>query len=185
MEARRLDTRIGFRLDRLRFGEWLIGVAGLALAIDLLAMPWYSLTSRFRATSAGFGAARSATGFEAHHILGPFVIVCALLGIACWCLQATRRGPALPVCVTVITAVLTLVVSVALLVRVVVDPPAVLVHAAPGVDPIKTDVGAVLGIVLAWALCAGTWFSLRTDGIAEADAPRRIETLRLAQRSAS
>ncbi len=177
-------NRIGFRLDRLRRGEWLIGVAGLALGIDLLVVPWYSLASTFRATSAEFGAATRATGFQAHHLLGPLALVCALLAIACWGLQATQRGPALPVCLTIVTALLTLVLAIALLVRVVFDPPNVLVQGAPGVDTIRTDVGAVVGLVLAWALLIGTWISLRQDGIAEADAPRRIETLALAQRSA-
>ncbi len=175
-------NRIGLRLDRLRWGEWLIGVAGLALLIDLVALPWYSLNSTFSATSAEFGAATSATGFQAHHILGPLAIVCALVAIGCWALQATQRGPALPVCLTVVCAILTFVLAIALLVRVVFDPPNVLVQAAPGVDTMQTDVGAVLGLVLAWLVLIGTWISLRTDGIAEADAPRRIETLALAQR---
>ena len=91
-------------------------------------------------------------------------------------------APPLPVCLTVVCAVLTFVLAIALLVRVVFDPPNVLVQAAPGVDTMQTDVGAVLGLVMAWLVLIGTWISLRTDGIAEADAPRRIETLALAQR---
>ena len=183
METRRIDSRFGVRLDRLRFGEWMIGLAGLALLVDVIALPWYSLRSSFRASSAEFGAATSATGFQAHHVLGPLALVCGLLAIACWGLQATQRGPAWPVAVTVMCALATLVLAIALLVRVVFDPPAVLVRAAPGVATINTDVGAVLGVAFAFVLLAGTWISLRTDGVAEADAPRRIETLRLTQRS--
>ena len=60
------------------------------------------------------------------------------------------------------------------------DPPAILVLGAPGVNTIKTDVAAVVGLFLAVLMFTGAWLSLRKDGIAEADAPRRIETLRLA-----
>jgi hypothetical protein len=178
-----MQARIGFQLDRARRGEWVIVLAALALLVDLFAVPWYSLRSTFRATSAEFGAATSATGIQAHHVLGALAILCAVLGIGTWCLQVTQRGPALPVCMTVITSLLTLVLSIGLLVRVVFDPPQVLVLGASGVDTMKTDVGAVLGLVLSWVLYAGTWVSLRADGIAEADAPQRIDTLRLTQRS--
>jgi hypothetical protein len=176
-------SRIGFRRDRLRAGEWLVGLAGLALLIDLVAVPWYSLTSTFRATSAQFGAPTRATGFQAHHILGPLAIICALLALAAWGLQGTQRAPALPVCATVLCGTLTSALAIALLVRVVFDPPNVLVHGAPGVDTIETDVGAVIGLFLAWFVVIGSWISLETEGIAAADAPRRIETLALRQRS--
>jgi hypothetical protein len=179
-----MQARIGIQLDRLRFGEWLMGLAALALAIDLIAVPWYSLRSTFAATSAEFGASTSATGLQAHHLLGALAIICAVLGLGTWCLQVTQRAPALPVCMTVITSLLSLVLSIGLLIRVVFDPPHVLVIGGPGANTMQTDVGAVIGVVLAWLLVVGAWISLRTDGIARGDAPQRIETLRLAQRPA-
>lgn len=177
------DPRSGFRIDRLRLGEWLIGLSALALLLDLLLIPWYSLRATFRATSAEFGAATSATGIQAHHLLGALAILCALMGLLAWGLQATQRGPAAPLCATVVVFLLCLPLCVGLLVRVVFDPPAVLVLGAPGVNTIQTDVGAVVGLFLAWGLLLGTWVSMRADGIAAADAPRGIETLRLARRS--
>jgi hypothetical protein len=175
-----MEERIGFRLDRLRLGEWIIGVASLALLVDLLVLPWYSLRASFSTTSAQFGAATSATGAQAHHLIGPFAIICALLGLAVWGTQAMSRGPALPLALTAIASVLSIILVVCLLVRVVFDPPAILVLGAPGVNTIKTDVAAVVGLFLAVLMFTGAWLSLRKDGIAEADAPRRIETLRLA-----
>ncbi len=179
-----MQARIGIQLDRLRLGEWLIGLLALALLIDLLAVPWYSLRSTFRTTSAEFGAATSATGLQADHLLGALAILCGVFGIGTWCLQVTQRAPALPVSLTVITWLLSLVLSIGLLIRVVFDQPHVLGLGTAGLNPAETDAGAVLGMLLAWALCTATWVSLRTDGIAEGDAPRRIETLRLTQRSA-
>jgi hypothetical protein len=177
-----MQARIGFQLDRLRLGEWLIGLSAIALLIDLVAAPWYSLRSTFRTTSAELGSATSASGLGADHLLGSLAILCGVCGIATWCLQVTQRAPALPVCLTVITSLLTLVLSIGLLIRVVFDPPHALLLGVPGAD--KTDLGAVLGMLLAWALCVAAWISLRTDGIAAGDTPRRIETLRLTQRSA-
>ncbi|HET9073907.1 MAG TPA: hypothetical protein VFN48_04955 [Solirubrobacteraceae bacterium] len=176
------DPRSGFRIDRLRLGEWVIGLGAVGLLVDLIAVPWYSLRATFRATSAEFGAATSATGIQAHHLLGALAILCSLLGLLAWGLQATQRGPAAPLSATVMLFLLCLPLCVGLLIRVVFDPPAVIVLGAPGVNTIQTDVGAVVGLFLAWGLLLGTWVSMRTDGIAVADAPREIETLRLARR---
>jgi hypothetical protein len=178
-------SRSGFRFDRLRPGEWLMGLAGLALLIDLVALPWYSLSSTFSSTSAQFGAPTSATGFEAHHLLGPLALLCALLAMATWGLQGTQRAPALPVCVSAICATVTFALAIALVVRVAFDPPNVLVRGAPGVDTIQTDVGAVVGLLLAWVMVIGSWISLRTEGIAPADGPPKVQRLVLRSRSAS
>jgi hypothetical protein len=178
-----MEERMGWRADRVRPAEWLIGTAAVALLVDLLVVPWYSLGSAFSATSASFGAPTSATGIQAHHLLGPLAILCALSGLATWGLQASQAGPAAPACATVITAMITFVLSVGLLVRVVFVPPTVLLQGAPGVNTIKTDVGALLGLLFAVLLLLGAWWSLRTEGIAPGDAPASIPALALVQRS--
>jgi hypothetical protein len=177
-----MEERNGFRLDRLRLGEWIIGGASLALMIDVL-LPWYSLASTFHA-AVQFGQATHATATQAHNLLGPFTILCAIVGLVCWALQATRRGPALPQTFTVITSVLSFILCIALVFGVVIDPPVHLLLGDPEVHTTRTDLPAVLGVFLAVLLFAGTWLSLRTDGSAAADAPQRIETLRITQRSA-
>jgi hypothetical protein len=178
------EDRAGFRLDRLRPAEWLIALAACALLVDLVAVPWYSLRDTFQNTSAEFGAATSATGLQAHHILGPLLLLCGALGLIAWLLQASSRAPSLPLVITVFTAMISFGVALAVLIRVVFDPPAVLLQGVSGVATTRTDVGAVVGVFLVWFLYAGCWWSLRTDGIAAADAPQRIERLSLTQRSA-
>ena len=76
------------RLWRVRPPEWAIGVCSAGLIVVLLATPWYST-----------GGA-SETGWESLLVLGPFVLVVGVLGIAVLWLQASCRSPALPVCAT-------------------------------------------------------------------------------------
>jgi hypothetical protein len=77
-------------------------------------------------------------------------------------LQGTRRAPALPVTLVVIELALGLILVIALIVRVVIDPP---------------KLGAYLGLALSVLLALAAYASLRRDGIADMDAPQWIETL--------
>jgi hypothetical protein len=95
-------------------------------------------------------------------VLGPLAAVVAALGIAVWVVQATRGAPALPVALTVVELALGLVLVVGLIIRVLIDPP---------------RLGGYLGLVLAVSVVLAAYASLRRDGVADADAPRWIETL--------
>ncbi|MBO0769360.1 MAG: hypothetical protein J2O48_11815 [Solirubrobacterales bacterium] len=178
-----MEDRIGFRPDRIRLGEWIIGVSSLLLLIDLIVLPWFAINSTFK-TTVQLGNPGSATGWQSFDVIGPLVIVTCLIGLATWYLQGSQPSPAVPVCMTVITTVFGLLSALGLLIRVVFSHPTVLISGTKGVDYIHPLVWAVVGLFLSFGLVAGAWISLREDGVQPKDAPRRIETLRLTQRSA-
>ncbi len=150
-----------FQATRLRTAEWLLGAASAALVIDTFLAGWYDATG-------GDGV----NGWQALTVLRYLIVVCALAGLATWWAQATRRAPAIPVCLTVLTLFVSSILVLALIWRVLIDPPA----SGPGSG---VAAGAYLGLFLAALIANASYRSLRVDGIRPADGPKQIEKLRL------
>jgi carbon starvation protein CstA len=89
-------------LRRLRVGEWVVGVSGLALLVALF-LPWY-------------GGAR--TGWEAFAVVDVILAAIALAAIAVPLVTATHRVPAIPLAVESLTALAGMVGLLLVLVRV-------------------------------------------------------------------
>jgi hypothetical protein len=166
---------------RLRTGEWLVGGGSLLLLIDLFVLPWYGLTNVFSPTASSLGQQTSATGWQGLLILGPGALIVGIVGLVLWWLQGSQRAPALPVVCTLLELPLSVLLVICLLLRVVFVHPAVLIPGAPGVNPIESLYGGYLGLALSIVIAVGAYMSLRRDGIAVADAPERVEILRLKQ----
>lgn len=169
--------------SRLRAGEWLVTAAALLLGIVLFALPWYGFVPTIAHGLAELGKPTDATGWQSLEILRWLILIVVLGGLAVGWLQATRPAPAAPVCATVLECAASVVLFVALVVR-VIDVPSVLLAGA-GVNTIEAKIGAYIGLVLTAAIVTGAYVSMRQDGIAEGDAPARIETLRLTPRPAA
>jgi hypothetical protein len=163
-------------LSRLRSGEWIVGIASLALLVVVFAAPWFGAGH----ASGSPDRIQQVTdnGWQSLSILGPVTVLVALLGLAVWWLQACCRAPALPVSATVLETLLSFALLIGLVVRVVFAHPAVL---AAGRSDSSTHVkyGAWTGLALVVVVLAGSYRSLRTDGIAPPDGPQGIETVRL------
>lgn len=161
-----------FQLSRLRAGEWVIGVASLALLAILFVLPWYGLPSTYVHSASALGAASSFSGWESLSIWRYFILLLGLGGLACWYLQGRCLAPALPVCAVVLETSLGIVVVIGLYIRLIfLGPPVALAH---------PDVAAFVGLVLAIAIVVGGYLSLRQD---QAPRPGRvvaIERLRVA-----
>jgi hypothetical protein len=97
---------VSFRLSRLRAGEWLIGVASLALLVILFVVPWFGLPATYAHAAASLGAASSFSGWESLTVIRWLILVLGLGGLLCWYLQARCLAPALPVCAVVLETAL-------------------------------------------------------------------------------
>lgn len=142
-----------FVADRIRLPEWVIGAAALALGLDTVLASWFG----------------SQTGWQALSVTRYLIALSCLAGLATWFLQGTRRSPAIPICATVVTFFVSMVLTLVLVWRVPVDPP----------GRASAAVGGYLGLALALVLAAGAYRSMRLDGIREADGPAEIELLAL------
>lgn len=183
-----------FRLSRLTLGEWLLGLASVALVVDVFALTWFRVDGGWFSfpprsplghsprghSPLGHGPAilhlPQANGWQSLDVLAPVTLVVAALGLIVWWLTATQRAPALPASLTAVLLGLSLILIVWLLVRVFVDVPGI--GAPPGVH-VARAAGSYTAVGLALGLFAGAYLSLRREGVAGADAVSRIETLRV------
>ncbi len=133
-------------LGRLRKGEWLAGIAGLALLIVML-LGWYDRPDVVNA-------------WEAFSVLDLLLLLTALAGLAVAVLAAANRAPALPVASAVIAAGLGIVMTLVVLYRILNQPgPNDLVDVRPG---------AYLGLLAVLGVAAGGWLTMadeRTDAV--------------------
>jgi hypothetical protein len=135
-----------FDPSRLRRGEVLAGAGAVLLLVFMLAGKW----------------AGSLSGWEALPTLRWLLAVTIAAAFVLVFVQVTRRAPAVPVTMSWLLTVLGSVSVLALIYRVLINPPAHQ-HAA-----------AYLGLLSALGLAYGGFLSLREEGIARRDAPSDI-----------
>jgi hypothetical protein len=132
----------------------LAGASAVLLLVFMLFGKWYG------------GGGGSRTGWES--LVGLRWLLAATIAAAFGLVitQATRRAPAVPVTISLLVAVLGVISVLALIYRVLINPPA------------HEQVGAFLGLVSAVGIAYGGYLSLREEGIARRDAPREIPVVR-------
>jgi hypothetical protein len=145
---------MGLDPARLRRGELLAGTGAVLLLVFLLAGRWYGHGSGAR------------TGWEAVTDLRWLLVVTIAAAFALVATQVTRRSPAIPVTLSMVVTVLGLISVLALIYRVLINPPA------------HEQAGAFLGLLSALGLAYGGFLSLREEGIARRDAPSEIPVVR-------
>jgi cytochrome bd-type quinol oxidase subunit 2 len=146
-----------FDPSRLRRGEMLAGASAVLLAIFLAGGKWYASAGR---------ADGSLTGWQALTDLRWLLLVAILAAVGLVFTQASRRAPAVPVTMSLIVMLLGIVVVLALIYRVLINP-------AP-----HQQAGAYLGLLSALGIAVGGYLSLRQEGIARRDEPRDIPIAR-------
>ena len=152
-----------FDPSRLRRGEWLAGASAVLLTIFLVGGKWYG----------GGRTGGSLTGWQTLTDLRWLLLATVVAAAGLVFIQATRRAPALPVTMSLVVMLLGIVTVVALIVRVLIDPPP------------HEQAGAYLALLSAIGVALGGYFSLRQEGIARQDAPASIPIVRPGVRSES
>jgi hypothetical protein len=147
------------KLSRLRSGELVALLGAVALAV-LLALDWFAIST----PQADLRAHES--GIRALGWLAALLLLAAItLAIALAVATATQRAPAVPVVLGVLTVALGILATLAILVRLVLQP-------GLGVDAGNADVDlrwpAYAGLLAALLLTAGAW---RAMGDERTDAP--------------
>jgi len=139
-------------MRRVRPGEIVAGVAGLALLIVLF-LDWYTVP----------GLAEGLSAWGAFSVVDVLLAIVALLGIALLVSQVVGRGPSLPVALEVITTTLALAAALLVLYRILNQP-------GPN-DAIGVAAGAWLGAASCLALFLGGWLALSDERPRPADPP--------------
>jgi Mn2+/Fe2+ NRAMP family transporter len=156
--------------SRLRRGEWIAGVSGLLLLAFMFLVPWYGVNSVIGPTAATLHLSTTFDGWNSLTNLRWLMLVSALVALALAYFQATRRGPAIPVSLSVIVTVLGVITVLFLIYRVLIN--------VPGSDSvIDRKAGAYLGLLSAIGIMYGGYASMRQEGIAASDGPGEIPTV--------
>jgi hypothetical protein len=141
-------------MRRLRLGEWVAAVAGVALVVSLF-MTWYEPTA---ANATPLGAPNVAlSAFESFSILDLYLVLVALAGIGLAVLQVTQRSPAVPVGAGVLTTLLGAIAVLLVAYRMVNQPG--------DNEFVEVRAGAWVALVAALGVTLGAWLSLREEDV--------------------
>ena len=149
-------------MSKLRRADWLAGAAGVFLIVTLF-LPWYGVTTSFRANDR---PAPHASAWQAFTVVDVLLALLALLALAVPVVTAAASGPAKPVAFAVLSSVGS-VLAVLLVLWRLVDTPG---------DHLALRYGAWLGLLAAllmFAACVGTMRYESTPGVPPPDIPRR------------
>jgi hypothetical protein len=153
---------MGLYPSRLRRGEWIVVSCGVLLAAFMFLLKWYGPSGALSPTASTLGVT-SVDGWNGLTNLRWLILLTILFSLALGLLQAGRRSPAWPSTISMFTMLLGGVTALALIYRVLIDPPG-------AGDLVSEKAGAYLATVAAIGIACGGYISLRQEGIAEKDA---------------
>lgn len=126
---------------RLRAGEWIAALSGVALLVSLF-LPWY-----------GAGADGDATGWEALAAVDIALALVAAFGVSLLVVTASQSVPAVPVALSTVVTLVGLIGVVLVLVRLAATPG--------GLD--GRELGVWLALVAAIGIVAGAWVAMHDE----------------------
>lgn len=151
-------------LARLRFGDWVMGIGGLAVLVVMF-LDWYGIGTG----DTGFvlvgdieqGGIRL-TAWEAFAVNDVILALAALMALTAFVLTAVHPTAAVPLAISSLATLVALVALVLVALRLIWPPDIV-----PGADALDLDAarltGAWLGLVATTALAGGCLASIRDE----------------------
>ncbi len=126
-------------LSRLRTGEWIAGISGVALFVVMF-LPW-------------FGVDATVNAWEAFDFIDVVLMLAVISGVGMAALAVAQSNVQLPVAASAITAGIGIVGALVVLYR-IVDP----------VGDADRKIGLYLGLIAAVAVAAGGWLAMQEEG---------------------
>ena len=154
-------------LARLRFGDWVMGMAGLAVLVTMF-MDWFQIPSLvlFGSVDQSVGAL-GVNAWEAFSVIDFILALAAVMAIASFVLTATQPTAAVPLALSSLTTLVAIVAWLLVVIRMIWPPD---LTPGPEVD-VDRAAGAWLGLVATAALAAGCLASIRDETSPEPDHP--------------
>jgi hypothetical protein len=155
------------QFSRLRWPEWVVGVASVVLLAAMLLLPWYTVPGSTPGPPPQYAITSSVDGWNGLSHARWLIAVTIGLGLALVFVQASRRAPAIPVTLSLFTFLFGGLTVLWLIYRILISP-------AGG-----REAGCWIGLAAACAITYGGYRSVRLEGIAPADGPGEIPAVRL------
>jgi uncharacterized membrane protein len=154
-------------MRRLRDGEWIAGAGAVALLASMF-LHWYGAAIELPERITGPDTVvelrgAEATAWQAFGVLDVVLVLLALVPLGLVFMQATRRSPAIPVALSVLTTLAGALAALLILYRIVNQPGAN--------DVVSVEAGAWAGFVAALVIAVGGWRSMRVEPIPGAPMP--------------
>jgi hypothetical protein len=141
-------------VTRLRPGDLLAGLAGVALLVSLF-LPWYTVVP---------AGNPDLTGWQSFAVIDVLLALAAAVGIAVAVVTAVRRTPALPVALDVIAVLAGALATLLVAIRILNQP-------GPN-EFLDVAFGAWLGLAGAVGITAGGWWATADERNRGVPAPR-------------
>jgi hypothetical protein len=143
-------------LTKVRTGDLLAGLGGIALLVVIFAAPWYQFVEGvYTGTRTVAAGDETQSAWESLTVLRYLLVLVALLGIAQLVTTAFERTTAWPVAASVFGAAIGSMTTIWVLIR-LVNPPGPNLFA-------DLRWGSWAGLVCVLAVTVGAWWSLRDE----------------------
>jgi hypothetical protein len=136
-------------LRRVRHGEWIAGISGLALLVVMF-LGWYS-----------FPGGGTADAWETFTVVDVVLAFAGAMGVGLFAAAATQRSPAVPQALGALTVPVSFVAAVLVVIRTL---------SLPG-EAKGRELGLYLGIAGAFGVLVGAWRSIGDESF-----PREART---------
>lgn len=156
-------------MERLRTGEKVAGVAGVALLIIMFALDWFSVD----ASAGPFEVSVAGNAWQTMDVIRWFVLLTALSGIALVAVTAAQSEPNLPVTTSALAAGISILTTLLVLYR-LIDPPGSGDAEQFGVE-VGRDLGAYLGLIACAGVAYGSWTAMQDETVPDAGGSGRLK----------
>ena len=147
-------------LRRLRIGEWLTGIAGIALLASMFP-DWYE-------ADGGPGATGAVNAWEAFAVLDVLVAIVALMAIAVAVMAAVHNTPAVSLAIASLLLTIGTITTIALLVRVLWLPDVNIGGLGAPEDSVSRSLGLWLGLLTTVVATLGALVTMRDQRFPQA-----------------
>ena len=155
-------------LGRPSLGDWIAGSGGALLLVSLF-LPWYDRCSGACDVPAAHARGDAISAWQAFSALDVALLLTALMGISLPLLAGLSRVAAVPIATAALTALVSMVAGVWVLVRVL---------ELPGPDSaIERAAFSYVGLAATVGVVLGAWLSMRDEGFGLRPAPEIAATL--------
>jgi len=164
-------------LQRLRVGEWIVGVSGAVLLIALF-LPWWGLEGTWidlgpggpvEGLEQGSGAVTTWSAWQVFSVADVFFLLLAVLALAVWVVVARAPAAGLGIAVETLVTPLAIVMTIVALVQVLGTPGAL--EVPPPIPDPSIEYGAWLGLFSTCAVLFGLLVAMRDERLSRPGEP--------------
>lgn len=181
-------------LQRLRVGEWIVGVSGALLLVSLF-LPWWGLEGKWielgpggpvEGIGQGGGVTTTWTAWQVFSVADVLLFLLGALALAVWVIVARAPAPGLGITVEALVTLLAIAMMIVVVVQVLGTPGSLQVP--PPIPDATLQYGAWIGLASTFGIFFGLLAAMRDERLsrpgeltdqtgAPVSAPIAVETL--------